>query len=143
MTTPYESAQLVLRLYELRRDPVLREARQWWLREFTPRTFEELLAIVGGERNASFRMVIGYWDMAASLVTYGAVDPEIFRTGNLEIFATMSKVHPFLAQLREVSGIPEFGAHAEKFVLESPGGRERLELLRGQFLAGLATDDGR
>lgn len=137
MPTPYESAQIVLRLYELRRDPALREARQWFLKEFTPRTFEELLAVVGGERNASFRMVVGYWDMACSFVTYGAVDHDIFRAGNLEIFATMSKIQPFLAQLRTVSGIPEFAEHAERFVLNTPGGPERLELLRGQFLAAL------
>jgi hypothetical protein len=54
-TTPFESASLNLRLYELRREPVLREARQWFLGEFNPDTFAELVAIVGGNRNASFR----------------------------------------------------------------------------------------
>lgn len=53
MPTPVESATLNLELFELRRDPVLREARQWWLDDFTPRTFEELAAVAGGERNAS------------------------------------------------------------------------------------------
>jgi hypothetical protein len=79
MPTPFESAQLNLQLFALRRDPVLREARAWFLREFTPASFEELQAVAGGERNASFRMVLGYWDMAASLVTTGAVDG---RAGN-------------------------------------------------------------
>ena len=74
MPTPFESALLNLRLFELRREPVLREAREWFLRDFNPETFEELVALLGGERNASFRMVLGYWDMAASLVTTGAID---------------------------------------------------------------------
>ena len=71
--TPFESAQLNLQLYALRREPVLREARSWFLYEFNPESLEELRAIVGGDRNASFRMVLGYWDMAASLVTTGAI----------------------------------------------------------------------
>src|SRR5438093_13517857 len=62
MPTPFESAVLNLRLYDLRREPVLREARAWFLRDFNPESFAELLAIAGGERNASFRMVLGYWE---------------------------------------------------------------------------------
>jgi len=58
---------------------VLREARNWFLQEFNPDTFAEFAAIVGGPRNASFRMVLGYWEMAASLVTTGAIDGDAFR----------------------------------------------------------------
>jgi hypothetical protein len=72
MPTPFESAQLNLRLFELRREPVLREARAWFVNEFNPRNFAEFMALVSGERNPSFRMVLGYWDMAASMVTMGA-----------------------------------------------------------------------
>src|SRR5918999_604536 len=101
MPTPFESAVLNLQLFQLRRDPVLREARDWFLREFNPESFDELLAFVRGERNASFRMVVGYWDMAASLVTTGAIDADAFLAGHGEIFATFSKIHPFLADLRQ------------------------------------------
>jgi hypothetical protein len=79
MPTPFESATLNLKLYELRREPVLRDARQWFLAEFNPESFAELTAIVRGPRNATFRMVLGYWDMAASLATSGAIDAEAFR----------------------------------------------------------------
>src|SRR5262249_15962725 len=78
MPTPFESALLNLRLFELRRVPVLREARDWFFREFNPESFDELIALVSGERNAPFRMVVGYWDMAASLVTTGAIDAAAF-----------------------------------------------------------------
>ncbi len=134
--TPFESAQLILKLYELRREPVLREARAWFLRDFNPRTEEECLALAGAERNAWFRMVLGYWDMAASLVTYGAIDAAMFRAANTEIMATFAKVEPFLSRLREVSGIPEFLKHLERVVKEAPGAAERLAMLREQFRAG-------
>src|SRR5882672_9193301 len=102
MATPFESATLNLKLFELRRDPVLREAREWFLRDFNPETFAEVVETVSGERNASFRMVLGYWDMAASLVTTGAIDADAFRAAHSEVFGTFSKIHPFLAELRAV-----------------------------------------
>jgi hypothetical protein len=74
MPSPFESASLNLKLFELRREPVLREARDWFLKDFNRESLAELLEVVGGERNASFRMVLGYSDMAASLVTTGAID---------------------------------------------------------------------
>src|SRR5437016_14449355 len=107
MPTPFESAQLNLQPFDLRREPVLREARDWFLREFNPESFAELFATVGGQRNSAFRMVLGYWDMAASLVTSGAIDGDAFRAAHGEIFATFSKIHPYLAELRAACGEPE------------------------------------
>src|SRR5215217_6815085 len=106
--TPYESARLNLQLFELRREPVLREARAWFLADFTPADFAELVRVASGERNASFRMVLGYWDMAASLVTSGAIDGDAFRAAHGEIFATFSKIQSYLGELRTVSVEPEF-----------------------------------
>ena len=120
MPTPFESAQLNLQLFDLRREPVLREARDWFLREFNPETFAELVALVSTERNAAFRMVIGYWDMAASLVTSGAIDGDAFRAAHGEIFATFSKLQPLLAELRAASGEPEFCKHMEAVVMAAP-----------------------
>ena len=120
MATPFESAQLNLQLFDLRREPVLREARDWFLREFNPESFDELVAFVKGDRNASFRMVLGYWDMAASLVTTGAIDADSFRAAHGEIFATFSKISQFLAQLREASGEPDFCKHIEAVVMAVP-----------------------
>jgi hypothetical protein len=120
MPTPFESALLNLQLFELRREPVLREARDWFVREFNPESFDELLTIVSGQRNASFRMVVGYWDMAASLVTTGAIDAAAFLAAHGEVFATFSKIHPFLAELRQVSSEPDFCKHLEAVVLAAP-----------------------
>lgn len=120
MPAPFESAQLNLKLFELRREPVLREARAWFTREFNPETFDELLALMRGERNASFRMVLGYWDMAASLVTSGAIDAGAFCAAHTEIFATFAKVHPFIKELREAAGEPELFRHMEAVVMATP-----------------------
>jgi hypothetical protein len=130
MPTPFESAQLNLQLFDLRREPVLREARTWFLIEFNPESLGELVALASGERNASFRMVLGYWDMAASLVTTGAIDADAFRAAHGEIFATFSKVHPFLAEMRAVSSEPDFCKHIESVVAGAPDGNAILERRR-------------
>ena len=120
MPTAFESALLNLKLYELRREPALREARAWFLRDFNPESLAELGTIVSGERNASFRMVLGYWDMAASLVTAGAIDAAAFLAAHGEVFATFGKIQPFLAEIRQASGEADFCAHLEKVVMADP-----------------------
>ena len=126
MPTPFESATLNLKLFELRRESVLREARHWFLMDFNPETFAEFIEIVGGERNASVRMVVGYWDMAASLVTTGAIDGDAFRAAHGEIVGTFCKIQPFLAELRAVSGESETWKHIEAVVLAMPDAEATL-----------------
>ena len=133
MTTPVDSATLILKLFELRREAVLREARGWFLRDFNPQTLEEALTLAGGPRNDWFRMVIGYWDMAASFVVYGAIDPDMFRTANTEMVATFAKLEPFINDLRRISRIPEFAANIETVLRGQDGIDERLAVLRDQF----------
>ena len=130
MPTPFESAQLNLQLFDLRREAVLREARAWFLIEFNPESFADLVAMVSSERNASFRMVLGYWDMAASLVTTGAIDAEAFRAAHGEIFVNFCKLQPYLAELRTVSGEPDFCKHIEWVVMNTTGAEEILDRRR-------------
>ncbi len=143
MPSPYRNAQLNLTLFDLRREPVLREARDWFLRDFNPDTFEDLLNAVRGERNASFRMVLSYWNMAASLVTDGAISPEAFRAAHDEIFATFSKVYPHLAQLRAAAGEPDFCKHMEAVVLGAPDAEGILERRRRVIKEAAQTKPGR
>lgn len=135
MATPYESAQLNLQLFDLRREPMLREARAWFIGEFTPESIEELTSLVSDNRNASFRMVLGYWDMAASMVTSGAIDGDAFRAAHGEIFLTFAKIHPFLAQLREASGEPDYCKHLEAVVLAAPNAEAIMSRRRAAALA--------
>jgi hypothetical protein len=120
MPSAFESALLNLQLYDLRREPVLREARAWFLRDFNPDSLTELSATLAGDRNASFRMVVGYWDMAASMVTTGAIDADAFRAAHGEIFATFSKIHPFLDEMRKATGEHDFCKHMEAVVMSDP-----------------------
>jgi hypothetical protein len=135
MPTPFESAQLNLQLFDLRREAVLREARNWFLRDFNPESFTELVALASGERNASFRMVLGYWDMAASLVTTGAIDANAFCAAHGEIFATFSKIYPYLAELRNASGEPDLCKHMEAVVLSTPNADTTLKRRRAAIIA--------
>ena len=117
MPTPFESAQLNLQLFDLRREPVLREARDWFLRELNPDSFEDLVATIRGERNAAFRMVISYGDMAASLVTAGAIDSEAFVAAHGKVVATFSEIHPYVTELRAAAHEPDFARHMESVVM--------------------------
>jgi hypothetical protein len=139
MPTPFESAQLNLQLFDLRREPVLREARSWFLLEFHPETFAELIAVIGGPRNSAFRMVLGYWEMAASLVTTGAIDGDAFRAAHGEILGTFSKIHPFLSELRKASGEGDICAHMEKVVLAAPDAEALLSRRRTALRAAAKT----
>ena len=135
MPTPFESAQLNLQLFDLRREPKLREARAWFTGEFNPDTMEELAALLAGEKHAWFRMVVGYWDMAASLVTTGAIDGEAFRAAHSEIFAAFSKIQPFLAQMRKASNEPGFCKHMEAVVMAAPDAEAILARRRAAIRA--------
>lgn len=135
MPTAFENAQLNLTLFELRRESALREARIWFTRDFNPESFAELMEQVRGEHNAAFRMVISYWNMAASLVTTGAIDADAFRAAHDEIFATFSKIQPFLAEFRERTGEHEFARHIETVVLGGPDAEAILDRRRKRLRA--------
>ena len=140
MTPPYESAQLLLRLYEIRQENTLREARQWFAFRFHPATATDVLKLwLGpGDASAPYRMVTSYWDMAASLVTNGAIDAAMFHAANTEHFALIAKLGPFLAEIRDVSSVPSYLVHVERLVRSAPDCAERLAEFR-RFLARQAA----
>ena len=73
-----ESADLILKLYETRREPVMREARSWAI-SFLPESAQDVMQVmINPETSAYYRMVMTYWDMAASFVNHGAIDEEMF-----------------------------------------------------------------
>ena len=143
MPTPFENATLNLKLFDLRREKTLRDARHWFLLEFNPETFEEFVALVSGERNAAVRMVLGYWDMAASLVTTGAIDASAFLAAHTEVIGTFSKVQPFLAQLRAASSEPDFCKHMEQVVMSAPNAEATLARRRGLRFGVISRPEGR
>jgi len=128
----HHDAELILKLYELRRDPVMREARNWFF-TFNPQKPEDFLDAVTSDKSGYYRMVISYWDMAASLVNNGAIDPQMFNDANGEHLFVYSKMEPFLADLRRESGNPDFFAHLEKVVKQIPNYEQKLTALRARI----------
>jgi hypothetical protein len=137
MPNPFESARLNLQLFDLRREPVLREARAWFLRDFNPSTLADVVAAVSGDRNPSFRMVLGYWDMAASLVTTGAIDAAAFLAAHGEIYATFSKIQPLIDEMRRVSGEANFCQHIEAVLATDPNAATTMARRREAMRAAM------
>ena len=104
----HEDAKLILHLYELRREPRMREARDWFARHFRAKTIEEFLALCppGSEAHASYRMVTTYWEMAASLVNHGMLHRELFFESNQELLLLWERVRELLPRLREMFSNP-------------------------------------
>ena len=132
-STAYESATLLIRLYELRREPAMREARVWYVSKFNPNSVDDLIATLRGPDSAQFRMVTSYWDMAASFVLNGAIDEQMFADANGEHVIVFAKLEPFLAEYREKMGSPNYYGSLEKLVLKAPGIKERLVAIRERF----------
>jgi hypothetical protein len=98
----YDDANLVLRLYELRREEKLRAARDWFMREFKAKTFEDWTRICpqGSQELTNFRMVATYWDMACSFVSGGVLHADLFIHSAMEHLAVYEKVRGALPGLR-------------------------------------------
>ena len=127
-------AQLILKLYDLRREAEMRKARNWWFVEFWPRTADDFLKIVftpGTPQNNWLRQVHGYWSMAASFVLQGALSADLFLQPAVsgEMFILLAKVHPFLKELREKAGDPEMFGTIEKVIMGSKYGRGRFKFM--------------
>jgi hypothetical protein len=134
MPTPFESAQLNLQLFDLRREPLLRKARDWFLLEFHPESFDDYMKEQMGEKNAWMRMVIGYWDMAASMVVQGAITQDSFIAAHGEIIGTFAKVQPFLGELRGRMGA-SVCANIEQVVMAVPDAVMELDARRKRLKA--------
>jgi hypothetical protein len=139
MSSPYESATLIIRLYELRREPTMREARNWFARSFNPTSIDDVMQAVSGPNSGYFRMVTSYWDMAASFVLHGAIDEAMFNDANGEQHVVFAKIEPFIGDYRARTGNPAYLGSLETLVMKTPGAKERLEKLRERFRAMAAA----
>ncbi len=125
-------AQLIMQLYDLRREAEMRKARNWWIGEFWPESADDFLKVsgaMGSQENNWLRQVAGYWSMAASFALQGALNEDLFLQPAVsgEMYFLLAKVHPFLKELREKLGDPQFFGNIEKVITGSKFGRERLK----------------
>lgn len=125
----HEDADLILKLYDLRREAVMREARNWMF-TFNPTTMQDVLDAMVGEHSGHLRMVISYWDMACAMVTAGAIDEELFNKTNGEHIFVYMKIEPVLEGLRAMFDNPEFLANLEAVVKRIPEIDKKLPAMR-------------
>jgi hypothetical protein len=112
----YEDAGLVLKLYNLRREERLRNARAWFVRNFSAASLAEALEKYppGSDNNAYYRMVSTYWDMAASFVVRGILHEELFFDSSAEMLVVWEKMKDFIVDLRKVRKNPTLYQNLEK-----------------------------
>ena len=130
MDEKYKSADLLMKLYELRREEKMREARNWFT-TFFPESAEEIMqTVLNPETSANYRMVVSYWDMAASFVNHGAIDEEMFNDVSAECVVVFSRIEPYLEELRGITKRPKMLANIEKLVMRMPNAKEMLATQR-------------
>lgn len=112
-------ADIVLKLYDFRREPLMREARNWFMTKFWPKTAQDVVNVAtasGTQENAYFRQVASYWEMAASLVLQGALNPELFMDWSGEMMFFFAKFQPILNDVRQAMKNPNFFAKVEAVI---------------------------
>lgn len=139
----YEDVNLVLKLYELRREETLREARAWFASQFFPQTIDDIKAVGAPDhpRNASFRMVISYWDMAASFAVRGPLDAALLLESAGELLLTWAKLEPLIAEIREMTQLPEFLRNLEEIINSVDWAPRRIKWLQARLAAQTAAVD--
>ena len=128
MTDKAKSAELILKLYDLRREAVMREARNWFF-TFNPQSVDDIRRATMREHSAYYRMVTSYWDMACAFVNHGAIDAEMFNDANAEQVFVFAKIEPFLEQIRALTS-PSYMRHLEQAVMAMPGAETRIAKAR-------------
>lgn len=140
MANKYESANLLLKLYELRREETIRKARDWFI-GFSPNSAQDVIDAVRGKDGAAYRMVVSYWDMAASFVSHDVIDEEMFNDTILEHIAVYSKVQPYIEELRDIFGEPAYLKHLERLVMRVPNIEARMSQMRKRMKVIAAANE--
>ncbi|MFL6216363.1 MAG: hypothetical protein ACJ74J_20940 [Blastocatellia bacterium] len=128
---------MILKLYELRREEKLREARRWFASEFRPQTFDDVKAVMMPDHpnNMAFRMVISYWDMAASFAVRGPLNAALLLESAGELIGVWALIEPFIAELREMLQMPEFLRNLEEVISRVEWAPRRVEWIKARIAA--------
>lgn len=129
MSDKYESMNGIMKLYDLRREPVLREAREWF-DGFYADSFEDILELFKTPDERYFRMTLTYWDMAASFVNHGVIDEQMFSEIVGEHINVYAKLEPFVEDLRALLKNPTALANLENLVARTPNSKEFMADIR-------------
>ena len=124
-----DEAGLILKLFELRREETMRDARNWFALEFNPQSIADFQKAIMGEHSGHLRMVVSYWDMVAGLVNNGAISLDLFNDTTNEQLGVFAKIEPLLPEIRAAFG-PQFAANLEKLIDATPDGRKKAGEIR-------------
>ena len=134
MKPTYNDVNLVLKLYDMRREPRMREARRWFTASFKAKSMDDFNALcpAGSEQNASYRMVTTYWEMVASFLTSGVLNDELFFQTGRELLFCWERVRDLVPHIRELYKNPielrNLEAAAKVYIKwwnkQAPGGYE-------------------
>ncbi|HYN24128.1 MAG TPA: hypothetical protein VES69_03685 [Pyrinomonadaceae bacterium] len=129
MDTKGQDALVIIKLYEIRSEALMRKARAWFFSEFAPQSGKDIVALMlsGEKQSAYYRMVASHWEVAASLVNNGGIDEKLFLDANSEHLVVFAKLQPFVAEIRETIGEPDYLAHLERLVMRVPNVEKKLE----------------
>jgi hypothetical protein len=123
----HQQADLLLKLYEMRREPRLRQARAWFTENFNAGSMPELMALcpTGSDNNAFMRQVLSYWEMCASFVNRGLIDEDFFFENTGEQWLVFERIKPVLGEVRTTFRSPQFLENLERHVKRLEEWRER------------------
>src|SRR5688572_9475940 len=122
-------AELILRLYDLRREATMREARNWFW-TFNPTSVQDIIQVLMSEHSGHYRMVISYWEMAAAMVNEGSLEEKLFNETNGEQLFVYSKIEQLLGEIRNLFGNPDFLGNLEQLIKRTPNYEERIAALK-------------
>ncbi len=125
----HEDADLILKLYDLRREAVMREARNWMF-TFNPTSIQDVMQAMVSEHSGHLRMVISYWDMACAFVNNGTIDEELFNQTNGEHVFVYMKMEPVIEDLRKMFDNQDFLKNLEAVVKRIPDIETKLPAMR-------------
>jgi len=136
----HHDAELILKLYDLRREPLMREARAYFAT--LPVNLDTFIAVATNpatKENSYVRQVCGYWEMVAALVVHGTLNAALVDDACQEMHFVYAKIQPFLSDIREKAGMPEFLQNVQKIVEASPKAGQRVARLQSRFAAMAAA----
>lgn len=125
----YHDADLILKLYELRREETMREARNWFW-TFNPTSVQDIIQVLLSEHSGHYRMVVSYWEMAAAMVIEGSLDEKLFNETNGEHLFVYSKIDHLIGDIRNLFGNPDFLSNLEQLIKRTPNYEERIAALK-------------
>lgn len=129
MDTKPQDALVILKLYELRSEALMRAARAWFFTEFKPQSGRGIVELLlsGEKQSAFYRMVTSHWEVAAALVNSGGIDEKMFLAANSEHLVVFAKLQPFIVEIRETIGEQDYLANLEQLVMRAPNVEKKLE----------------